>query len=248
MKCAKVMNFTIVVFSMFVVGSSFGSKNETQPSPSVFVAEPVYEFGQVVDGTKITHDYVIQNKGSARLTIETIITGSGCTAVSFTRYIPPGGEGKISIEADTSGYGGEKFKGNISVVTNDKKRQRLTLTITGDVEKIVTITPKRVLLWGPVDEETKATVRIIPEKKYPFKIVETKAKSGKNINYKMLEIKGPNGIEYILTIENLKKTEAQYRDSIFLETTSEIRPVIKIPVFANISAAHQHKKNKTPGH
>jgi hypothetical protein len=131
-------------------------------------------------------------------------------------------------------------------VTNDKKRQRLTLTITGDVEKIVTIRPTRVHLIGCSEEETKATVRIIPEKKYPFKIVEAKAKSGKNINYKMVEIKGPNGIEYMLVIENLKKEEARYRDTIFLKTTSEMRPVIKIPVFAKITSEHRHEKNRTP--
>jgi hypothetical protein len=74
MKCKALAKLVIIVSVIFVAGSSFGSENETQPSPSAFVPEPVYEFGQVVDGTKITHDYVIQNKGSAPLKIEKVKT------------------------------------------------------------------------------------------------------------------------------------------------------------------------------
>jgi hypothetical protein len=46
----------------------------------------------------------------------------------------------------------------------------LGLTISGRVEKFVTISPKDVKLYGMAGNPIKATVQIIPEKKYAFRI------------------------------------------------------------------------------
>ena len=75
---------------------------------------------------------------------------------------------------------------------------------------------------------------IIPEEKYPFKIVEAVANIGENINYKLEEIKKSKRSEYLLTVKNLKKTKGRYFDVIILKTTSKIRPEIKIKVYGNI--------------
>jgi len=93
---------------------------------------------------------------------------SGCTAVSYPRQIPPGGEGKITLKADTTGYGGKKLEKIITVITNDPLNASISLTITGAVEKLVTIRPQRVRLTGPAEEPINASVDIIPEKKYAF--------------------------------------------------------------------------------
>lgn len=123
---------------------------------------------------------------------------------------------------------------NISVQTNDPKHSRLNLTIAGDVEKVVTISPNRVRLHGPLGQKIKASVDIIPEEKYPFKIVEVKAKNGKLISFNLSEVKRTNRIGYILNVENLKKDEGRYHDTIYLKTDSKIKPEIKIHVHGDI--------------
>ena len=123
---------------------------------------------------------------------------------------------------------------NITVETNDQKNPKLNLTVFGMVEKFVTIIPKNVILRGFVGDQLKTTVKIIPVEKYPFKIIESKAINGKNIRFKLEEHKLSKGMEYALTVENLKKDKGRYSDNISLKTDSEIRPLIRISVNGSI--------------
>jgi len=123
---------------------------------------------------------------------------------------------------------------NITVETNDQKNPKLNLTVFGMVEKFVTIIPKNVILRGFVGDQLKTTVKIIPEEKYPFKIIESKAINGKNIRFKLEEHKLSKGTEYALTVENLKKDKGRYSDNISLKTDSAIRPLIRISVNGSI--------------
>lgn len=129
-----------------------------------------------------------------------------------------------------------------TVMTNDPVKPSLSLTITGKVENIVTISPQRVRISGPAGKLLNASVNIIPEKKYPFKIIEAKAKKGEHIAVSIREEKPPEGAGYVLTVENLKKDKGRYVDTIFLKTTSKIQPTIKIPVSGNIYETAQKEK------
>jgi len=116
------------------------------------------------------------------------------------------------------------------------------LTILGNVEKYATITPTVLKLYGPIGKQIKRSATIAPEEKYPFKIVNVRAKSGKNINYKLEEIKGPKVVKYILTIENIKEEKGKYHDVIHLKTNNKIHPEIKIRVYGSIFGEKQEGK------
>ena len=88
-----------------------------------------------------------------------------------------------------------------------------------------------------------STVKIIPEEKYPFKIVAATALYGNNIRYKIEETTSSKKTEYLLTVENLKKDTGQYYDTISLETDSKIRPLIKVRVNGYILDKEKKKKN-----
>lgn len=90
------------------------------------------------------------------------------------------------------------------------------------------------------------SVKIVPEEKYPFKIVEAKAKNGRFIKYKMEEVISLKGTAYVLTVENLKKEKGRYYDAIYLKTTSKIRPEIKISVYGNIIDKKHSRIKKAP--
>jgi hypothetical protein len=117
------------------------------------------------------------------------------------------------------------------VYTNDKTRPRQDLVISGEVEKFVTIRPQHANMRGFVGDPIKGTVTIIPEKKYPFKILNLRAQDGKYIKYQLAEIKESDSMAYTLNIENLKKDAGRYYDSIILETDSKIRPQLSIRVY-----------------
>jgi hypothetical protein len=44
-------------------------------APSLNVPEPLFQFGLVVSGQEVNHDYIVYNKGSAELKITSVKTG-----------------------------------------------------------------------------------------------------------------------------------------------------------------------------
>ena len=120
------------------------------------------------------------------------------------------------------------------VYTNDKKRPRMDLVISGPVEKFVTIKPKHVNLRGYTGESIKASVSLIPEKKYPFKIRKARAKDGNNIKFELKEVEQSENGAYELKVENMKPDAGRYFDTIILETDSNVRPAISVRVYGNL--------------
>ena len=123
------------------------------------------------------------------------------------------------------------MKKTAGVYTNDKNRPRQDLVISGSVEKFATIRPKHVSLRGFTGDPIKGQVSIIPEKKYPFKILEARAKDGKNINFQLDEVKKAKGPAYELTVVNLREKTGRYYDTIILKTDSKVRPELNVRVY-----------------
>jgi len=126
------------------------------------------------------------------------------------------------------------MKKTASVYSNDKNRPRMDLIISGQVEKFVTIRPRHVNLRGYSGDTIKASVSLIPEKKYPFKIQKVSAKDGSNIKFQLKEVELSANGTYELTVENLKQDTGRYFDTIILETDSAIRPQLKVRVYGNL--------------
>jgi len=140
----------------------------------------------------------------------------------------------VTIKVNTRGYGGRTLKKNIYIFTNDDKNSKLKLTIAGEVESFALITPKKIKLRGSLDKPVTAKVKIVPKKKYPFKIISTRLKKEGLIKYDLKKINGPDGHEYLLTVENIKKKRGRYFNIIYLTTDSKIKHEIKISVYGDI--------------
>jgi hypothetical protein len=100
-----------------------------------------------------------------------------------------------------------------------------------------------VKLYGTIDTELKETVRIVPDKNYPFKIIDTKAQVGKDIRYHVSENNQSRNVSYLLTVENLKRTVGRFYDTIYLMTDSRLKPRISIRVYGKISEPQTPKAN-----
>ena len=121
-----------------------------------------------------------------------------------------------------------------TVYTNDKTHPQQNLIISGQVEKFVTIHPQHANMRGIVGDPVTSTVTIIPEKKYPFKILNLRAQDGKYITYQLEETKESDTTAYRLNIKILKTDAGRYYDTIILETDSKIRPQINVRVYGYI--------------
>lgn len=72
----KMFAVFFVAFSILLFGTgTVGLTGQSLQTPSVLIPESRYTFSPVLDGTEITHDFIIQNKGDAPLAIEKVRTG-----------------------------------------------------------------------------------------------------------------------------------------------------------------------------
>ncbi len=210
------------------------SAEDKQAELQVFMPENQFTFQSVVEGTEVVHDFAVMNKGTDVLSILNVKTSCGCTAVSYTRQIPAGGEGKITLKVNTTGYGGTLLKKSVQVETSAPKQPNFTLEITGYIEKFANITPGKLILRGNAGEPVSGSVTIAPDPKFPFRVLETKAKNGTDIQVKIEDKQENNTTIYILTVENLKKDPGRYYDVILLKTDSLIKPEIQLSVYGQI--------------
>jgi hypothetical protein len=227
-------SFLIAITSILIPITIISQAEEAIDSPAAYFPETAYTFQPVVSGTVISHAYVVQNRGTAVLEIQKVDTGWGCTAAFSTRHIPPGGEGNVTLKVSSVNYGGKDLRKTAFVYTNDPKQPKITLNISGHVENFVNINPANVRLTGVVGHSIVVPVTIVPEEKYPFKILDAKAANGQNIRYELKERPMSEGKGYTLVIENMKKEKGRYHDLIRLKTDSPIQSEISIQIFGYI--------------
>lgn len=104
-------------------------------APKLVVDEPVYDFGEVKEGTIVTHAFVIRNEGTDPL----VFTGKprsscGCTVAALPKNVlMPGESLELTATFDSSGFGGRHVRKEIRVYTNDPQQPVVTLALVGYV-------------------------------------------------------------------------------------------------------------------
>lgn len=125
------MHYKIVGFLLAAL-LAFASVADAQTeSPKLSLDSFSHDFGTLDAGTPLKYAFVIKNTGTAPLLIENVTPSCGCTTTDYDKVIPPGQEGKITLEVpQTSAYTGEVTK-YATVHSNDPSLQvsRLTLHV-----------------------------------------------------------------------------------------------------------------------
>jgi hypothetical protein len=143
----------------------------------------------------------------------------------------------------TSGSGGKKLKKKVTVITDDPNNRQIPLIIQGRVLEFYTLSPKSVILKGIAGETIRETIRLVPNRDYPFTVKKVTAKQGKNIRFELAEVEDGENIEYDLTVENIAADPGDYFDTLYLTTDSDIKSQIRVLVSASIEAS----KSETTG-
>lgn len=122
----------------------------------------------------------------------------------------------------------------ITVITNEEANPKQYLTISGKVERLYTLTPRRIRLVGPPGGDLKQTVTLVTQEEHPLKLLEVRAKKGEDIQYALSEKKEGKINRYALTVECIRKDMGRFIDTIYLKTDNEIQPQIEIPIYGYI--------------
>lgn len=113
--------------------------------PKLVVPQTVFDFGMVVQGAKVKHDFIVRNQGQADLAIQRVVAACGCTATTASQgTVPPGGEATVTVEFDTAGFSGDKVK-TIRLYTNDFDNPSMLLSMKGSIQPDVSISPKSLV-------------------------------------------------------------------------------------------------------
>jgi hypothetical protein len=119
--------------------------------PRLQIAEPAHDFGRVVQGRNVRHDFKITNTGDAPLEIIDVKPACGCTtAGEWTRTLQPGETGTIPIQLNTAQFVTAVTK-TIAVSTNDPTHPQTTLEIKAAVWTPVQISNSIVIFPAQTD-------------------------------------------------------------------------------------------------
>ncbi|MFW6236773.1 MAG: hypothetical protein ACOC3F_00115 [Desulfosudaceae bacterium] len=165
--------------------------------------------------------------------------------VSYSRSIPAGGTGKVTIRLNTRGYAGKTLSKVVRVFTNDPHTQVVHLRISGPVESFVTVSPRIVRFLGKLGESLEQRVKIVPARQQDVTITGARADSGKNIAFRLEPAEFPQGPGYWLTVTSTKDEPGTFYDYIYLTTKNKDLPELRIRVHGSIFAPTETESGPT---
>lgn len=109
--------------------------NAQVSGPKIGTLEDEFNFGDITEGTKVVHEFVVMNNGDALLEIQKVKASCGCTAAKPEKdKLEPGDTTKIKVTFDSSRRQGMQKK-YVYVFSNDKENPQLRLKFTANIVK-----------------------------------------------------------------------------------------------------------------
>lgn len=119
----------LVFISVIFIAVSFAQNN----TPKISVQPEEYNFGSVVQGDKVSHNFEIYNKGNAELRILNVRASCGCTAATPAKTnLPPGDSTELTVVFNSRGKMGTQNK-IVYIKTNDPSNTVYNVKFSGNV-------------------------------------------------------------------------------------------------------------------
>ena len=142
----------------------------TQDAPRAVFVEKSFDFGHVKQGAEATHKFQVKNEGSAPLLLDRVDFDLPGLTARFKPEIPPGGEGFIQVDWNTTSFLGP-IDVEAKVRSNDSVQPKFTFTLSGSIDPVIEVDPiggGYISLYP--DEKKEQTLHIINHEQQPLKI------------------------------------------------------------------------------
>lgn len=203
-------------------------------APRVVIEAPVHDFGTVEEGASVEHVFRLRNDGTDWLRVDQVKGTCGCTVgAAAGTLVAPGQETTVLVTLDTRRLAGRTTK-TVTVYTNDPVTPRLGLTVTGEVFTDLVIAPQPLYL-GRLrrGERVRREVRVIPGR--PGGTAQVVLVEQTPPSLRVLIEPGETPGEQKLVVDVVGDLPlGRFNDEVVLRTTSASRPVVKLPVMANV--------------
>jgi hypothetical protein len=134
---------------------------------------------------------------------------------SFDRAIPPGGEGKITLQVNTAGFQGPIDK-SARVYSNDPANGEVTLRLKAVVQVPILVTPKYVYISGSAEKPITRIVEIKAELDKPLEITPGEFNLEQKVHFKIEEIE--KGRKYQVRFESIPGPPQSFQGFLKLKT------------------------------
>ena len=105
--------------------------------PAMTFAETEFDFGEMKQHEKVTHEFEFKNTGEAELVISDAMGSCGCTVPEYPKEaIAPGASGKITVTFNSGSKHGTQHK-TVTLSTNtkaEKEQLQIKANINEDVK------------------------------------------------------------------------------------------------------------------
>ncbi len=143
------------------------------PDAAICSPEPVFDFGEVLQGEKRDHTFTVGNRGAVDLTIRAVNSTCGCFVAEVTApdgkvidprkhpptldmmTLKPGEEAKVKVELNTLGQRPGRLQKQIIVISSDDRQPALRLTLSMTIAAGVEIQPNPLQFGDVLRGQTK---------------------------------------------------------------------------------------------
>lgn len=208
------------------VKQGFASPSASSSGPKAVFSETRFEFGEVISGDVVEHDFVVSNQGPAPVTIEKVTMTTPLLVTKMPHEVAPGARGKIHLKLDTANLEG-KFEGRILVSLNDPALPEAWLAFAGRVVPAIELSPRPAFfVAGQRGQGNRASIEIVNHEPEPLQIDKIEHPTDR-FTTQLETLK--SGQRYRLTLA-LKPDgpEGRAAGAILIRTSSKRVPTLKV--------------------
>ena len=143
----------------FSGGCNTKSRRDASARPHVTCDDAAHDFGDVVQGERLTHGFRLRNAGSAPLRIDGVAPSYGCAAVKPPEWIRPHEGADLDVACETDGRQ-DRFADKLVVHSNDPVVPELTLEVAARVEPLLALASRTADLRTTFGETTSQDVEL----------------------------------------------------------------------------------------
>lgn len=198
----------------------------------VIAPEPAFDFGRVVRGTLVGHEFVLRNQGQVPVRITRAVMTPPLLVTRMPGVVAPGDTAVIATRLDTAQLQGA-FPGELIVELDGASQSQIELSFEGEVVGSIEVAPMPALfIAGQRGRQAQGTVELINHEAEPLYIL--RVEHPREAFSTMLEALVP-GQRYRLTVALRPDGPAGRRsDAILLRTSSRTTPLIRIVAYTNL--------------
>jgi hypothetical protein len=151
----------------------------------------------------------------------------------FDRVVPPGGEGKITLNVDLKGFQGKVWK-DAAIISNDLRQPSFQIMLQGKVRPHIELRPGSYIQFFPAAPSVEEKTVDLVATGQDFKVLKVENNLKEKISAQLETI--VPGKHYRLKITNLQR-EGSYSGVIKCSTDHPKKPEVQIRISAHFPPA-----------